>query len=151
MRAQRQEERPAAGRSIRLRVAAVMAVGVAVVAACTGENLFTGPSTSTTLLGVTVEVTAPASGDTIPVGDSVQVTAHVQSENSVTQVTFGGVFEGGTTAFVSQVVSLSATDTTISRFLKQAGTSTGGAKIIVLGQDLLGSQAADTVAVTIAP
>jgi hypothetical protein len=132
-----------------LRVAAAMAVGVAVFAACTGENLFTGPTIAGSLLGASVEITEPAEAAAIAVGDSVRVTAHVASENGISQVTFGGVFATGTTAFIQQVVSLSSPDTTISRFLKQAGTATGSAKIIVQAQDILGSQAADTVTVTI--
>ena len=138
------------GRQIRLRAAAVAAVAIAAVAGCTGENLFTGPSLGGGLLGPTVEITTPAAGATVGVGDSVQVTAKMTSDNGVTQVTFSGRFGTGTTAFISQVVSLpSSTDTTVSRFLKQAGTTAGTAKIIVEARDLLGSSTADTVTVTI--
>jgi len=127
-------------------------VGFAVVAGCTGENLFTGPTTgsSGSLLGPTVEISAPAANAVIALGDSVQVTAKVTSDNGVNQVTFSGVSGTGATVFVSQVVTLAnATDTTVSRFLQQAGTVTGAAKIIVQARDILGGTGADTVSVTI--
>jgi uncharacterized protein YfaS (alpha-2-macroglobulin family) len=122
---------------------------LAAIAACTGENLFTGPALGGTLLGPTVEITAPAAGATVAPGDSVQVTVNVASANGVSQVTFSGVFGTGTAAFISQVVSLSSQDTTLSRFLKQTGTTTGSAMIIVKASDLLAASAADTVTVTI--
>jgi len=137
---------------IQARAAVAAMVGFAVVAGCTGENLFTGPTTGGggSLLGPTVAISAPAENAVIAVGDSVQVTAKVTSDNGVNQVTFSGVFGTGATAFVSQVVTLTnATDTTISRFLKQAGTATGTAKIIVEAKDILGGTGADTVSVTI--
>jgi hypothetical protein len=126
-------------------------VALAGLAACTGENLFTGPALGGSLLGPTVDISAPAAGATVAATDSVQVTANVASDNGITQVTFSGLFSTGTAAYISQVVSLSATDTTISRFLKRAGTTTGAAKIIVQATDLLGGVAADTVSITIGP
>jgi hypothetical protein len=133
-------------------VAVAAMAAFAVVAGCTGENLFTGPTTSSSgsLLGPTVEITAPAANAGVLLGDSVQVTAKITSDNGVNQVTFSGVFTTGATAFVSQAVTLaSVTDTTISRYLKQAGTVTGTAKIIVQASDILGNIGADTVSVTI--
>jgi hypothetical protein len=140
------------GRGIQARAAFAAMVGFAVVAGCTGENLFTGPTTSTdgSLLGPTVEITAPAANAVVVLGDSVPVTAKITSDNGVNQVTFSGVFGTGATAFVSQTVTLaSVTDTTISRFLQQSGTVTGAAKIIVQARDILGNTGADTVSVTI--
>jgi hypothetical protein len=129
-------------------VAVVATFVLAAIAACTGENLFTGPSVGGILLGPTVDITAPAEGAAVT-GDSVQVTAHVASDNGITQVTFSGVFSTGTAAYITQVVSLSSQDTTLSRFLKRSGTGTGSAKIIVQASDLLGGSAADMVTVTI--
>lgn len=125
--------------------------GFAVVAGCTGENLFTGPATGGgSLLGPTVDITAPAANTVVAIGDSVQVTARVTSASGVNQVTFSGVNASGGAAFVSQVITVSnASDTTISRFLKQSGTVTGGASIIVQAKDVTGGLGADTVAVTI--
>ena len=133
-------------------VATIAVAGLAMVAACTGENLFTGPSLGGTLLGPSVEIDAPAANAAVGAADSVQVTTTVASQNGVTQVTFSGVFPSGTAAYISQVVSLpNPQDTTISRFLLRSGTATGGASIIVQATDLLGATAADTVAITINP
>ena len=124
---------------MRLRPVAAAVLALAAVAACTGENLFTGPSLGGGLSGVTVAITAPAEGATFATGDSVQVTARVASVNGVTQVTLSGAFATGTSAFVTQVVSVpNSPDTTLSRFLRRAGTTTGSAKIIVQATDLLG-------------
>ncbi|MDH3423642.1 MAG: hypothetical protein OEN00_11665, partial [Gemmatimonadota bacterium] len=146
------EKRPVEGRRIRLRVAAAAVAGLAVMAACTGDNLFTGPSLGGTLLGPSVEIEAPAANAVVGATDSVQVRTTVASENGVTQVTLSGVFPTGTAAYISQVVSLpNPQDTTISRFLKRSGTATGSARIIVQATDLLGGTAADTVTITINP
>ena len=144
------EMRPSEGRRIQLRSVSAAVFAMAALAACTGENLFTGPSLGGGALGPTVDITAPAAGATFATGDSVQVTATVTSANGVTQVTLSGSFATGASAFVTQVVSLpNSPDTTLSRFLKRAGTNTGSARIIVQATDLLGGSGADTVAVTI--
>jgi hypothetical protein len=126
---------------------------VAIVAAaigCTGENLFTGPSSGGSQLGPTVEVTAPGAGAIIALGDSVQVSANIVSSTGVSQVTFSGTFTNGVTAFISEVVVLqSAQDTTISRFLRQAAGTNGSARILVQARDIVGRIGADTVLVTI--
>ena len=150
---ERDELRPKSGRAIQARAAVAAMAAFAIVAGCTGDNLFTGPSTGSTgsLLPPTVDISAPAANAVIATGvDSIQVTARVTGENGVTEVTFSGVFTGGTAAFVTQVVALSnSRDTTVSRFLKRAGTGTGAAKIIVQAKDILGGTGADTVSVTI--
>jgi hypothetical protein len=146
------QRRPSSGRGIQARAALAAMVGFAAAAGCTGDNLFTGPTLGGGggLLGPTVTLSAPAADAVVALGDSVQVTAKVTSDNGVNEVTFSGVFASGSTAFITQVVTLSnATDTTISRFLKQAGTATGSAKIIVQAKDILGGTGADTVSVTI--
>lgn len=134
-----------------LRPGRLVALAVAVTAiGCTGENLFTGPSSGGSQFGPTVEVTAPPAGAIIALGDSVQVTADVVSSTGVSQVTFSGTFENGVSAFISQVVVLqSAQDTTISRFLRQAANTNGSVRIIVQARDLVGKIGADTVLVTI--
>ena len=69
----------------------------------------------------------------------------------VTSVTFSGLFSGGSAAFNQVVVgSLPAPqDTTISRYLRQSGTTTGNVRIIVEATDALGDRGADTVTVSI--
>lgn len=138
-------------RAIRLRLA--LATGcLFVTAACTGVNIFpTGVSTSEEQGGPpTLEITQPAAAAALTVGDSVQVTASVTSGTGVNQLTMSGSFLTGTSAYVQQVISLSAaTDTTVSRFLQPAGTQTGDARIVVQATDLLGNTGADTVQVTV--
>jgi hypothetical protein len=126
------------------------ALAVAVVAACTGENLFTGPSQGGTLLGPAVEITAPAEDAMLTLGDSVQVSAEISSANGVSEVIFSGAYQTGTAAYAQLVVALGgATDTTISRFLQPVGTVTGAAKIAVEASDVTGRDGADTISVTI--
>jgi len=123
---------------------------MAVAIGCTGENLFTGPSTGGSQLGPTVEVTAPGAGAIIALGDSVQVTADVTSSTGVSQVTFSGTFSNGVAAFISELVVLqSAQDTTVSRFLRQASGTNGSVRIVVQARDVVGRIGADTVLVTI--
>jgi hypothetical protein len=127
-------------------------LAAAVLAACTGDNLFTGLAISNQLTGPVVNINAPLANLSIKVGDSVQVTAQVTSSQGVSQLSYSGVFDGGTTAFTSQVVTLpNPKDTTVSKYMRQSGTTTGAAKIIVQATDILGGTASDTVAITIAP
>lgn len=149
MRAYQAVRPPRPGRSIRLRLAVgVLAAGV--LAACAGENLFTELGASTGLLGPEVEITAPQANLALAVGDSVQVTANVSASDGVSQVKYTGLFEGGATAFLEQIVPLpNPQDTTVSRYMKQAGTTTGSVRIIVEARDLLGETGADTVVVVI--
>jgi hypothetical protein len=137
------------GRSKRVRLAGVM-LAAAVLPACTGDNLFTGVGASVGLLGPEVEITAPAENFTMAVGDSVQVTAIVSSPNGVSSVTYNGLFSGGAVAFTQISFTLpNPQDSTVSRFMRQAGATTGNVQIIVEATDLLGATGADTVTVII--
>lgn len=142
--------RPARGRGIRLRLLGACALWAA--AACTGENIFplAVGGGGGGLDGPTVEVSQPAEDAALNLGDSIQVTAAITSENGVNQVTLSGSFESGASAYIQQTVSLTgATDTTISRFLQPAGTVTGPARIVVRANDVLGNSGADTVSVSV--
>ena len=147
----RDERRPFLGRMTGVRAAGAIALSVAVAAACTGENLFTGPGLGGgTLLGPTVEITEPADAAALTQGDSVQVDANITSDNGVNEVILRGVFTTGTNAYIQEIVTLTgATDTTVSTFLQPAGTNTGAALIIVSARDVTGNDGADTVSVTI--
>ena len=133
----------------RVRLAGAM-LAAAVLPACTGDNLFTGLGASVGLLGPEVEITAPAANFTMAVGDSVQVTANVSSPDGVSSVTYKGLFSGGAVAFTQISFTLpNPQDSTVSRFMRQAGATTGNVQIIVEATDLLGGVGADTVAVII--
>ena len=79
------------------------------------------------------------------------MTANVQSQDGVTAVRFSGLFSGGAAAFTQvEVTSLpSPQDTTLTRVLRQAGTTTGNVRVIVEATDALGDSGADTVTVII--
>jgi hypothetical protein len=138
------------GRPLRLRLATALLV-VGWLPACTGDNLFTGVQVSGGLLGPEVQITAPQANLGLAVGDSVTVTANVSSPNGVSTVTFSGLFAGGSAAFTQIVVSNlpSPQDTTITRRMGQAGTTTGNVRIIVEATDALGDTGADTINVII--
>ena len=137
------------GRSSGLRLAAVALVAVT-LPACTGENLFTGLGATTGILGPEVDITAPQPNLALTVGDSVQVTANLSAPDGVSSVRYTGLFSGGGTAFTEIQFTLpNPQDTTVSRFMRQAGTTTGNVRIIVEATDLLGAKGADTVVVII--
>ncbi len=139
------------GRRAGLRLASAV-FAAATVAACAGENLFTGLGTGgRSLLGPQVDITAPQPGITIALGDSVNVTANIVSSEGVTEVAWTGTLvAGGPAPFTPVVVPLSGVqDTTMSRFLKRSGTTGGAARIIVTAKDLDGDTGADTISVTL--
>lgn len=147
----REEMRLGQGRRVPARVGAAI-FAAAVVGACAGENLFTGPSLGAAgLLGPQVEITAPLPNVTVAAGDSVQVTANIASQDGITEVSFTGTLDaGGPAPFTPIVVPLAAvTDTTMSRYLKRSGTTGGGAKIIVTAKDVSGDTGADTISVSL--
>jgi hypothetical protein len=124
---------------------AVAAAGV--LAACTGDNLFTGLGRSVPQKPE-VTITAPPAGITVPVGDSVRVTATIESTQGVSQVSFSGILDAGGGAFTAVDVTLpNPRDTTLSRVLRRTTSTAGGARIIVEATDILGRRGSDTVAV----
>jgi hypothetical protein len=128
--------------------AALLVAGT--VPACTGDNLFTGVGAFAGLLGPEVQITAPQNNLGLAVGDSVQVTANVSSPNGVSSVKYSGLFSGGAPAFTEIVVTLpSPQDSTVSRYMKPTGTTTGTVRVIVEATDALGETGADTVNVII--
>jgi hypothetical protein len=142
--------RPGKGRHVVARVGAAVLAAV-LVAACAGENLFTGPATGGGLLGPQVDITAPQPNISIAPGDSVNVTATLSSSSGITQVSFTGTLvAGGTAAFTPVVVALTpVNDTTMSRYMKRSGATAGAARIIVTASDVSGRTSADTISVTL--
>ena len=145
-----EELRPGEGRPALARAGGAF-LAAAVVAACAGENLFTGPVQGGGLLGPQVEITAPQPNISIAPGDSVNVTATLSSSEGITEVSFTGTLDaGGPAPFTPVVVPLTAvTDTTMSRYLKRSGATAGAARIIVTAKDLTGDTGADTISVTL--
>jgi len=123
-----------------------------IVAACAGENLFTGPASGAEgLLGPEVEITAPVPPVNIAPGDSVAVIAAISSPEGITEVSYTSTLDaGGSAPFTPIVVPLaSITDTTMLRFMRRSGSTPGGARIIVTAKDVSGDTGADTVAVNL--
>jgi len=148
-----EETRPAPGRRVPARLGGAILVALVAAAACSGENLFTGPATGRQpgLLGPSVNITGPAGPVIVAPGDSLNVTAAVASDEGVTEVSFTSSLDaGGPAPFTPIVIPLAAvTDTTISRFMVRSGTTPGAAKIIVTARDITGKTGADTVSVTL--
>lgn len=144
------ETRPGQGRRAASRFAGTV-LAATVVAACAGENLFTGPGIGGTLLGPQVDITAPQPNITIAPNDSVNVTAALTSSDGITEVSFTGTLvAGGTAPFTPVVVPLTAvTDTTLSRYLKRSGATGGAAWIIVTAKNASGDTGADTISVNL--
>lgn len=145
-------DREAMRRSRRARVLGA-AVATAVAAACAGENLFTGPVTGGQNLRPTVEITVPQAGASVGVGDSITVTATIESGQDLSTATFSGTYSGGVAAFTSRTATFlgSVQDTTITYRLGSASANTGAVAIVVQAEDLTGQTGADTVSVTITP
>jgi hypothetical protein len=134
------------GRRAASRFAAVVTTA-GILAACTGDNTFTG-------IGFAgpqkpqVNITAPQANITIAVGDSVQVTATIQAPEGASSVSFTSLLDGGGNAFTPISVTLpNPKDTTVSRYMKRVTNTAGSARIIVRATDVLGGAGADTVAV----
>ena len=143
------------GRGRRIGRRAVLLVGVAVSAACAGENLFTGPARAGEV-GPRVEINAPLDNFSVAIGDSVQVTVNVSSSAGIDFVVFSGVSSASTSQpgfvrFVEETVDLpSPPDTTLSNFLEATTDATvEDVDIIVEATDLVGATAADTVTIRV--
>ena len=135
---------------VRSALTAFAALGLAV--ACTGDNLFTGPALGTgSGEGPSVQISTPANGSSLPVGDSVLVTASAQSDLGMVEIVFGGEYTpAGTQAFAPKIRSLAGTfDTTVAVFLLPVGTTPGDVLIVVQAEDVTGGTGADTVTITL--
>src|SRR5262245_28126577 len=120
--------RPArTGRSTGARLAVILAA--VALPACTGDNLFTGLGALGGLLGPEVDITVPANNFAMSVGDSITVTANVSAPDGVSQVSFRGIFSGGSTALNTITFTVPAPqDTTVTRVMRQSGAQTGNVR-----------------------
>ncbi|MDH3271619.1 MAG: hypothetical protein OEN56_09820 [Gemmatimonadota bacterium] len=135
----------------RLRAAIAAAVGIVILSACEGKNLFTISATGGET-GPTVEITTPSVGFTIAVGDSILIEANVNAPSGGNQATYKGVAEGsGSVLYTQETADLNGlVVVTLSNYLRAApGQTAGSANIIVEVSDALGEIGADTVSVTI--
>ena len=153
---------------LRVALTAAAMVGVMVVAACEGENLFTGPGGPGTTNAndpdaPEVTITAPR-GDSLsakPLGDSVYVAARVQDNVGVASLRLYGISLRGdpdlgtdvvVPRYVEKIVTLptGTRDTTVMRYLQPTADSTKETGLIVVeATDGVGNISADTVALVL--
>jgi hypothetical protein len=129
---------------------ALLVAGALGVASCAGENLFSLPGTSTQG-APDVEITAPTEGFTLPLGDSIRVTAQVTAPVGGAAIVFRGTYPGGTAAFAQETGDMNGVQAaTVDNFLQAApGQVTGSPFIVVEVTGLDGKVGVDSVRVTI--
>ena len=135
----------------RVRAALVLLVGVGVLGACAGENLFSLAATAGQT-GPDVEITNPTSGATAIVGDSVRVQASVSAPNGAASVVYSGTYGAdGDAAYVQETNDLNGlVNLSLSNRLRAVpGQRAGTAIVVVSVTDRAGETGADTVTVTI--
>lgn len=146
----------------RLAITAAAMVGVLVVAACEGNNLFSVPSGPGGAAGADskapeVAITAPREGTAKRVGDSILVEAHVTDNVGVQSVRLFGIAKRGdanlgtnevVSRFEEKTITLPAgvEDTTLTRYLiPTTDTAKEVSYIIVEAADSAGNTMSDTV------
>lgn len=133
------------------RTALAMLSGVAIISACSGENLFSLAGTAGTL-GPDVEITAPPDGEESLPGDSVLVQATVSAPDGAANAVYRSHYAGSEVpAFTSETQSLNGVSVvSLSNYLRAApGQTEGTAYVVVEVTDRAGAVGADSVSVTI--
>lgn len=131
-------------------VFAIMASGV-VLAACSGENLFTLQALDVET-GPEVDIVQPASGIEKVVGDSILVEAQVSAPSGASTISYTGVYSADrTTAYTAETEEGNGLNALpLSNYLRAApGQEAGTAIVVVSVTDLAGETGADTVTVNI--
>ena len=135
----------------RVRAVLALLVGVGVLSACAGENLFS-LAASVGQTGPDVEITSPTSGATATIGDSVLVTATVSASNGAASVVYSGTYGAeGDAAYVQETSDLNGlVNLSLSNRLRAVPSQRAGTAIVVVSvTDQAGETGADTVTVTI--
>lgn len=128
-----------------------LVLGIVAAAACTGENLFTFP-TSSNALGPTVDITVPGPGFSIALGDSILITATASAPSGAASIAYRGRYATQAAAFIAETEAVAAGETApeIRNYLKaSAGQVAGSAWVAVTLTDALGATATDSVSITI--
>lgn len=131
------------------RIALVVALFA--TAACTGENLFS-LATSASALGPSIDITAPTSGFSIALGDSLFVKVTAEAASGVQTFQYRGVHPSGLNAYGPLDVTPISGQTSIEaeEFLQPSPDQTTGiAWISVTVTDAVGVTSTDSVSVTI--
>lgn len=127
----------------------MVVVGAATLVACAGENLFSLPGTAGR--GPDVEITAPAEGLTIAVGDSILITATVNAPVGGADILYRGTYPDGTAAYAQETGNMNGVQAaTLTNYLQAAAGQVEGSPYIVVevtGVD--GAVGMDSVKVTI--
>jgi YVTN family beta-propeller protein len=152
---------------MRALLAGAAMAGIAAVAACDGENLFTVPGDGAggaDTRAPTVEISVPR-GDSISgtaVGDSVLVSVRLTDRVGVRTVTMSGFSARGDAALGTQVIvprfaektvelKAGVKDTTLVRYLLAAGADSARERafVVVQAADSAGNVAADTASLSV--
>lgn len=136
----------------RVRTVLILLAGSGLLAACAGENLFTGLGTSVEVTAPAVDITTPTEGFNKALGDSLRVEANVNAPNGAASVRYSATYEAdGTAAYTSETVGLDGSmSVTLSETLAAvAGQIAGTALVVVEVTDQAGESGADTVTVVI--
>lgn len=128
----------------------ILVVGAATLAACAGENLFSLPGT-TGGTSPDVEITAPAEGLTIALGDSILITATVNAPVGGADILYRGTYPDGTAAYAQETGNMNGVQAaTLTNYLQAAAGQVAGSPYVVVevtGVD--GEVGKDSVKVTI--
>lgn len=129
-----------------------LALGAMVATGCAGENLFGLPGSVGDQSGApVVEITAPAEGAGVVLGDSVLVSAEVTAANGGGAIVYRGSYADGTDAFVPEFGNMNGVAaSTLTNYLRAAGGQTAGsAYIVVEVTGLGGGLGKDSVQITL--
>jgi hypothetical protein len=143
-------KRTATARSRTLGFGVVL--GALALGACRGENLFTGAGT---LAGTEPQIliTAPGSGSTIAVGDSILILAEITAQEGLSTVSFRGEYadSAGGDAYTPETQSGNGlTFLRVSNRLRAVpGQVAGDVYIVIEATDAVGGQGKDSVKVSV--
>ena len=132
-------------------LALTVLVGVVILSACAGENLFS-LAAAVGAVGPEVSITAPSEGLTLAAGAPLVIVADATSADGISTAKFSGVFkESGDAAFVEDIDNFqNPTFVNLAKSLDAVeGAGTGSVYVIVEVTDRLGVVTADSVSITV--
>lgn len=135
----------------RVRAALASMAIVAVLSACTGENLFSAAG-SVGQGGPSVEIITPTSGASAEIGDSILVETTITAQSGAASAVYTGTYEvEEDAAYVQETTDLNGlVNLSLSNYLRAAPDQRAGTAVVVVTvTDQAGETGADTVTVTV--
>ena len=132
-------------------LALTVLVGVVILSACAGENLFS-LAAAVGAVGPEVSITAPSEGLTLAAGAPLVIVADATSSDGISSAKFSGVFKESDEAAFVQVIDnfQNPTFVNLAKTLEAVeGAGTGSVYVIVEVTDRLGVVTADSVSITV--